>query len=406
MNFVGRAVEAVRASPRPVRAFLLGSVLLGAGCAFFEVLFNLYLQEIGLTKSEIGAVLSQRAAGTVLGAIAAGSPLQRKRPSLVFVISAFLVAASLFLLVYAPSPLIREAAATLYGFGVTFRFVGAAPFIFKNAEERNLTILLGVDASIIFGAQFLGSVFAGGLFPIFHFAAGSDASSLRGVLLIGVVLVAAGGFVYLGTKPVQTSAQTEMAARAAPSPKPTLILLFKLCFPFALVGAGAGLTIPYLNLYFEDRFQAQPSTISIYYAAVSLATTAVFFASPWMADRIGIIKSVVLSELLSIPFFIILAYSTSLPLSVAAFLMRGALMNLPYPLYGNFIMRAVGAEHREFANSLTKLAWNGSWVVTSRIAGELLDKRDGDYTLVMLISAGLYFFASTSLWGFFRKAGY
>jgi predicted MFS family arabinose efflux permease len=129
-------------------------------------------------------------------------------------------------------------------------------------------------------------------------------------------------------------------------------------------------------------------------------------ASPYLARRFGLVRSVVWSELCSIPFFVILAFSQSFWLSVAAFLLRGALMNLPYPLYGNFIMRMVKPEERERANALTKFAWNISWVVTSRLAGMLLEGERPDYASVMMTTAGFYLLASASFWTFFRKSGH
>jgi predicted MFS family arabinose efflux permease len=398
-----RTIGAVRASSRPVRAFLLGAFFMGLGLAIFEVLLNLYLQKTGCTKAEIGDILSQRAVGTVFGALAAGSSWQRTRPTLVFVTSACLLALSMVLLILAPTPLLRQATATLYGFSFTFRVVGAPPFLFRQANEAWLATLLGIDAAIMAGTQFIGAAGAGALFSAIRIFTEDDVAAFRGALGVGAALSMACAVTWLGTRAAAPAHDEPRAAAPASTPRPAAMLLFRMCLPFFIIGAGAGLTIPYLNLYFEDRFQAEPSTISYYYAGVALATTAGFLLSPALAERFGIVKSVVFSELCSIPFFVILAYSTSLPISVAAFLMRGALMNLPYPLYGNFIMRAVGAGHREFANGLTKLAWNGSWVVTARVAGALLDKGRGDYTPVMLASAGLYLLASTTFWTFFRK---
>lgn len=404
MNIIKNATDAVRSSPRPVRSFLLGSVFFGTGVAVFEVFFNLYLQKEGVSKSLIGGFLSQRAIGTVLGSLAAGTAIFAKRPSLIFSGSSVLLFISLATLIYARDDTIRQVAATCYGFSGIFRLVGAAPFFFKHAKEEWLATLLGLDAAIIAGTQVIGAALAAVLFFIFQSVNLTDSQSFRLTLLLGAgsALVAAAFFSRAAGAPAPHAAQRETVVLQKPPP---ISLYIKMCVPFFFVGAGAGLTIPYLNLYFEDRFNVPPSMISIFYAAVALTTTFGYLASPILAERFGLVKSVVFSEVASIPFFLILAWSASLPLSIAAFLMRGALMNLPYPLYGNLIMRLVGPAHRERANALTKLAWNGSWVVTARLAGWLLDAQHGDYVPVMLTTAGLYLLASSSFWLFFGKSG-
>jgi MFS family permease len=397
---IRRLAAPLAAAPRPVRLFLLGSVFLGIGVAFFEVLTNLYLQGEGVPKETIGAVLSQRAIGTVAGALVAGPLLSRRRTPFVLAAASALLAASMTVIVLANGNGWREASATAFGFAVTFRLVASGPLLFRNVEDRWVAALFGFDAAVIAGTQVLGSGIAAGLLEVFEVATGSRSASLRAAMVVGAGFVGLSSLAYAAIR--EAPAARDVSAPAAPA-WPPLGLTLRLCLPFFLVGAGAGLTIPYLNLYFEDRFDASASMISLFYAAVAATTTFGYLGSPWLARRIGLVRSVVWSEILSIPFFLVLAFSRSYALSVAAFLMRGALMNLPYPLYGNFIMRIVGPEQRERANALTKLAWHGSWVVTSRVAGALLGEH-ANYTPVMLATAALYLAASSSFWLMFRHA--
>lgn len=404
MNLYQKSRAAVAQAPPAVRAFLLGSVLMGAGVALFEVLLNLYLQTEGLTKSQIGHLLSQRAIGTVLGSLVASLAGTRRKPSLIFAGAGILLFLSLGVLIFVRDDFVRQCAATSYGFSLTFRLVGAAPFFFRHVRDEWLATLLGLDAAIIAGTQVIGAAVAAAVFPVCKAITNNHYEAFQYTLLLGAFLALSSSYYFARTSKGDDTAR-EIHARAPAAPAPPLLLYIKMCLPFFFVGAGAGLTIPYLNLYFEDRFQATPSEISVYYAAVALTTTAGYLVSPVLGERFGLVRSVVFSEILSIPFFLILAWSTSLPVSVAAFLARGALMNLPYPLYGNLIMRLVGPAHRERANALTKLAWNGSWVVTARLAGWLIEERHGDYVPVMLTTAGLYLLASSTFWIFFGKSG-
>lgn len=399
MTAARRLLPALAAATPAVRRFLAGSILLGVGVAFFDVLTNLYLQDEGVPKAGIGEVLSQRAVGTVLGALAAGPVLGRRRDGLTFAAASLLLTASMAGLVFGADAWQRAAASTVFGFAVTFRLVGSAPLLIREVQEPWVAAYFGFDAAVIAGTQVAGCGLAAGLYELFAWTLGGPRAAFQATLCAGAALTAASAWPY--ARMPASAPHAEAAAVVKTWPPWTECL--RLALPFFLVGAGAGLTIPYLNLYFEDRFDVKPSTIAVFYAAVAAATTAGYLASPVLARRLGLVKSVVLSEILSIPFFVILAFSQSFALSVAAFLFRGALMNLPYPLYGNFIMRVVKPEERERANAATKLAWNASWVLTSRLAGWILEGETPNYTAVMLTTAGLYLAASASFWCFFRK---
>ena len=61
-------------------------------------------------------------------------------------------------------------------------------------------------------------------------------------------------------------------------------LLFRLTFPSAVVGLGAGLTIPFLNLYFRDRFSLQPGEIGEVFGTGQVLTTGAFLVGPAVAQ--------------------------------------------------------------------------------------------------------------------------
>jgi predicted MFS family arabinose efflux permease len=177
-------------------------------------------------------------------------------------------------------------------------------------------------------------------------------------------------------------------------------LLGKLLFPSALIGLGAGLVIPFLNLYFRDRFGQDPLQIGSYFAISQLFTVIGFLAGPLVARHLGIIATVVATELASIPFFLLLAFSRSLPASVISFWMRGALMNMNHPLVTNFAMEVVPSDQQAVTNSLRMLAWNVSWMVSTQIGGILIERRG--FTEPMLITIALYLIAAAATFQFWR----
>jgi len=119
-----------------------------------------------------------------------------------------------------------------------------------------------------------------------------------------------------------------------------------------------------------------------------------------MAKRVGLIKTAVITQFLSIPFFLIMAFSHSLTLSVVAFYFRGSLMNMAWPMYNNFVMEMVPEEQQAGANSVMSLAWNASWMVSANIGGFIIQQYG--FTSVMVITVVLYIASTSSAWLFFR----
>ena len=99
---------------------------------------------------------------------------------------------------------------------------------------------------------------------------------------------------------------------------------------------------------------------------------------------------------LLITFFLILAFTHSVPVAILAFLVRGALMNTSHPILKNFMMKASPPGLRELQNGVLGLLWGVGWVIGPTLGGWLLDRSGDDYTLLMCWTVGLYFLASLS----------
>jgi predicted MFS family arabinose efflux permease len=178
-------------------------------------------------------------------------------------------------------------------------------------------------------------------------------------------------------------------------------LLFKLTFPFFLVGMGAGLIIPFLNLYFRDRFDLTPQTIGVYYGLVQATMILGVLVGPELARRFGMVKTIVFSEWASLPFMVILAFTHNLPLATMAFLMRGALMNMGVPISNNYMMERVGESDRALVNSWSMVAWSLSWAITAALGGFMIER--AGYVMPLLIASVLYVASSVLYFLYFRR---
>ena len=190
-------------------------------------------------------------------------------------------------------------------------------------------------------------------------------------------------------------------------------LWIKLAIPEFIIGIGAGMTIPFINLYLTDRFAMDTDGLGVVMAAAAATMTVAVLAVPAIVARYGFVRATITSELLSIPFFIALAFTTDVRIAVVAVVIRQAFMNVCHPIWRNFIMEITPPLWRAGVNSIIMLAWNLGWGVSVVAGGLLIEGTAGmlgaesdGYAVPIVITCGLYILAiAFEAWFFWGRRG-
>ncbi|MCX6827583.1 MAG: MFS transporter [candidate division Zixibacteria bacterium] len=385
-----------------VRKFLIGSFLISLTAAAGQLLLNLYLKERGASESFIGDLLSAGALGTTIIAIPAALALRRMKLKMALLCSTIIYTISLLLLSRLPVTKILLPISLMSGMAVTLYRIATAPFFMRNSTRKERTYVFSFGFGVTLMAGMVGSLTSGWLVSILYRTMPSLVNAYQWTFIIAV---GAGFFALIPFFMIDTTGPTEEDKEADFSFglfKTQFKLYAKLLTPQFFVGLGAGLIIPFLNLYFRDRFNQPPGKIGLFFFAVNAAMLMGILAGPVMARKFGMVKTIVATELLSIPFMIILAFTYSLPLAFAAFLARGALMNMAQPIGTNFGMEMVNRSEQALVNALMTLAWTSSWMISTAIGGKLIEKHG--YTLPLMIAVILYIISAILYYLFFRKS--
>ena len=178
------------------------------------------------------------------------------------------------------------------------------------------------------------------------------------------------------------------------------VLNLKLVLPAMLIGLGAGLIIPFMNLFFHDRFGMSEAEIGLLFAVMQGFMVVGNLFGPAVSRRLGLVRGVVVTQLLSVPFMVLLGVSSFFPLVAAAFFLRSGLMNMNQPLTSHFAMEVVSKRDHAVTNSLLSLSWFVAWSVSADIGGAMIERYG--YTPPLLVAAGLYVAASGLYWVFFK----
>jgi predicted MFS family arabinose efflux permease len=402
-NAIGEYWEQVRGAGRNARLFLYGVFLVGLGQSIFMLLFNLYLRAVGLSDSAIGQVLSKASLGAAVAAIPVAFLFRAFPARLVLTIAGGAAAVALLLQGTLVAPEMLLTAAFCSGMVLTTFRLSIAPVVMRETKEEDRPFLFSASFAVLFLAAVVGSALGGLLPHLFGLLTADEGLALRWSLWVGC------GVTLLSALPFYAMKEGPSSGPPPPTPWGQLVelidmdwgLLFRLCLPAALIGLGAGLIIPFMNLYFRDRFALSAGEIGLLFMLLQGFMILGNLFGPAVSRGVGLVRGVVLTQLASVPFMLLLALSGSLPIVLGAFFLRGALMNMNQPLTSHFAMEVVPRRAHAITNSLLSLAWFLSWSVSADIGGAMIGRRG--YTEPLLLAAGLYVVASILYYAFFRR---
>jgi MFS family permease len=178
-------------------------------------------------------------------------------------------------------------------------------------------------------------------------------------------------------------------------------LLGKLFFPALLISIGAGLFVPFMNVFFKVVHNQTDPVIGSLMAWGSLAMAVGLLIAPPLADRLGKLRLVVITQALSIPFMLILGFVPLFELVTAAYYVRMALMNMSNPIYQNFVLEQVEPESRATVASMQSIIWSSGRAFSPSISGYL--QVAYGFGPPFAIASGLYAIAIFLYWHFFLR---
>lgn len=374
---------------------------MGAAQAIPWTMIPLYLDSIGYTKSEIGAVQSADAWGKVLMAIPAAILVSRRPTRGVLVISALLAALAYSLLPWVPGIGLVMALNLIAGLAWSVHYVAIAPFLYRNAKLEDHSRVFGLAEAVHTAAAVAGAFLGGRLAVLLSEACGSGSTALGWVVTSGGLMALCAAWPYSRIREEARDFQ-KGSATLLPAWRAHRGTLLRFAIPTWMIGLGASMSIPFLGLYFHERFDSTAGDYANFQALASILMTAGFLLTPWFIARLGYVRSIVGLELASIPFFLLLAFTASLPLAIAAFLLRACLMNAATPVLKNLSMRAAPDGVREAQTAVTSLANSLGWVMGPHIGGWILDSGENRYPGLMLATVAIYILASALTWWLLR----
>lgn len=363
---------------RNIKLFMLANVLIQIGLGVFMVMYNLYIKELGMPETVNGKVISMTATASALMLIPAGFLSDRFGRKWILIIGASLGAATLFYRSFAVAETPLVVAAFLTGLFMAFVQVSGIPFLAEHSKASERVHMFSVYFALMTLANVAGSLFGGLISDAFQLLLAMEAAlAIRWSLLFGALLFTLALLPLIRLDSRAPAAEEKVNTRIEIDAtdvglKKNLIVIFHFSFASLLIGLGSGLVVPYLNLYFANRFDASNTYIGLILALGSAMTVVATLIGPLLVAKVGKVKAMLLFQLLSIPFLVLTAYTTSLMLASLGFLLRQALMNAGNPIQSAIAMEVVHDKYKGLANSANQMVFNIGWATMGPAAAGLV----------------------------------
>lgn len=407
-------IQPIRTFNRDARLFLWMTVINGIIFSGWQLFFNIFMLERGFGRDFLGLINSLPSMSGLLLGIFIGrlsDRIGRKRAIFIGIVFTSLALFGQISLQHRAAIALMSA---LVGVFNMFIIVSGSPLMMKLSTDENRTLLFSLNYGLQTIAGAVGSVFAGQLPGLFGriLDVGATSAPAYQAVLVTTILIGTTALIPLwlmrepGADPRPSAGtlqtQPQSGKPGTGSSFRLTRLTVKLATPNFLIGFGAAILIPYMNVFFKDRFQISDSLLGILFSLSSLFIGIGSLIGPRLTTRLGgKIRTVAFTQFSSVIFMLMIGFVPSLWIAGIAALFRSGLMNMSSPLYNAFCMEQTPDGERGLVSSVLNIAWNAGWAVGPFISG--LVQQTYGFTPLFITTTLLYLTAIGVMWMFFGK---
>ena len=355
---------------------------------YLGILLPLYLAELGVSASGIGAFVTATLAGSAGLTWAIRAPSERFGARVALLLLAALSVGAALLLLLTREPWLVALAAMLgnvaVGAGETGPFLSIEQVVIARAvEPGRRTTVLSVYNLLGYGAAAAGAA---------SIAVGPPRALFAGFLagaLVQLLAYAALGGVRLAPRSPET------VRRATP-------VIRRIAAVFALDSFAGGFVVQSLIAYFLHlRFDLGLEALGRVFFVAQLLTAASLLLAPRLSRAFGLLPTMVVTHLVSNVFLIGIAAAPSAAIAVALLFARQLLSQIDVPTRQAWVMTVVPDHEREAAATTTTLWRTSAQAVTPLVTGWIMQ----GLTLAapFVLGGGLKIVYDLLLWRMFRN---
>jgi predicted MFS family arabinose efflux permease len=371
---------------------------LGLGIALFYL--NFLYRALGFDARAIGILGGAQALGALAGALpAALLPRRVARRTAILAGGAVTALGVVGILTQDALAAVFVAAALIGCGGIVVASSGSA-LVADATAGTDRPRMFGDQVALGALASFSAITIAGALAAPVGAALGraeGDALTIRAVIAIGGLLALVSALPILRVRRAPVA-----AGRLDPPHRRSLLLRFvavELAFGF-----GAGGFLPFLNLFFADRFGLSIAGVGLAFGALSIAGSAgALLNGRLIVGRLPPLAAVVVPVFASLPFALLAAVAADPLLAWIALALRAALMYGSTPNFTALELSSFAPVERSGAIAVFAIGWNGAAALGAACSGLLRAELGvAGYTANLVLLVCSYAIAAGLLLALFR----
>jgi MFS family permease len=197
--------------------------------------------------------------------------------------------------------------------------------------------------------------------------------SVLGIVLLGIYLLLSQKIEVRDNLEKQKDESTQLTKISSLTPKSRSIVM-RLSGLFAIDSFAGGFMIQSIvSFWFFTRFGADLTTLSYIFSVSGVLTAFSFMAAAKIADRIGLINTMVFTHIPANILIIAVAFAPTLPIAVALYLLRMALSQMDVPTRQSYIVAVVREDERTTSAGITNISRNVTQAISPSLIGVLIN---------------------------------
>lgn len=363
---------------RTIRTFAYG---------FLSVILAIYLKLVGFNELYIGLILTATLVNSVIFTLVASFYADRMGRRKMLIVYAALMSISGAIFFVTTNYIALIVSAFIGTINVTGTETGAflsieqaiLPQTINDVKKRNTVYAL---YNMVGTFAMSAGILLSGLPQIFVQQYGlNQIESIKPLfVLYSIIGLGVLGIYFLISNKVEINRNNDNATttniskplKSTLSPKSKEVV-GKLSGLFAIDSFAGGFVIQSIvSFWFYTKFGVELTTLSYIFSIAGVLTAFSFLVAAKIADRVGLINTMVFTHIPSNILLILVPFAPTLHLAIAFYLARMALSQMDVPTRQSYIVAVVKEEERTAAAGITNISRNVAQSISPSLAGYIL----------------------------------
>jgi len=362
---------------RDGKLLLAARIMRTFGYGFLSVIIAIYLRLLGFDNIQIGLLLGSALVNSVIFTLFASFYADRIGRRRLLIIYASLMSVSGLIFTITDNYFLLILAAFIGTMNVTGSETGAfltieqatLPQTIRNKQMMNTAFAL---YNMVGTFSMSVGILLSGLPSLLQeqFYGLSQVESIKGLFILYTLLGLFVIIIYIMlSRDIEVKQEAKRTIKQTLSPRSKQIVA-KLSTLFAVDSFAGGFVIQsVISLWFFTRFGTDLAALSYIFSAANVITALSYIAAAKIADRIGLVNTMVFTHLPSNILLILVAFAPSLQLAVILYLIRMTMSQMDVPTRQSYIVAIVSEDERTAASGLTNVSRNIAQTISPSLFG-------------------------------------